>query len=176
MVHTAPPTRKHRRVERTIGVVLALVGLGVAAIAIIALNHPRGRSAVTSSRIPTGAESSLASAASKSVTKSASPSKSSSSPSVPARPALIVLNNSGRSGLASTAADRFRNAGWTVTSTGDFSGAIISTAAYYDANVPGAQAAAEALQRQFPAIHRVKERFSGLPEGPIVVVLTTDYS
>jgi hypothetical protein len=176
MVHTAPPTSKHRRVERIIGVVLALVGLGVAAIAIIALNHPQGRSAVTASGIPTGAESSLASAASKSVTKSASPSKSSSSPIVPARPALIVLDDSGRSGLASTAADRFRNAGWTVTSTGDFSGAIISTAAYYDANVPGAQAAAEALQRQFPAIQRVKEKFSGLPEGPIVVVLTTDYS
>jgi hypothetical protein len=176
MVHSAPPTSKHRRVERIIGAVLALVGLAVAAIAIIALNHPQGRSAVTSSRIPTGSESSLASVASKSVTKSASPSKSSSRPSVPARPALIVLNNSGRTGLASTAADRFRSGGWTVTSTGDFTGDILSTAAYYDANVPGAQAAAEALQRQYPAIHRVRQRFSGLPEAPIVVVLTTDYS
>src|SRR5438128_1678040 len=157
MVHTAPPTRKHRRVERIIGVVLALVGLAVAAIAIIALNHPQGRTAVTSSRIPTGSESSLSSAASKSVTKTASPSASSSSPSssspsMPAHPALIVLNNSGRSGLASTAADRFRSAGWTVTSTGDFTGGILSTAAYYDPNASGAQVAAEELQRQFPAI------------------------
>jgi len=95
---------------------------------------------------------------------------------MPARPALIVLNNSGRSGLALTAADRFRSAGWTVTSTGDFTGGIVSTAAYYDPNIPGAQAAAESLQRQFPAIHRVKAKFTGLPEGPIVVVLTTDYS
>jgi hypothetical protein len=179
MAHTAPPTNKHRRVERIIGVLLALVGLAVATIAIVALNHPQGRSAVKSSRIPTASDSSLSTSASKSATKSASPTKKKNSPansSVPTRPALIVLNNSARTGLASTAADRFRAAGWTVTSTGDFSGDILSTAAYYDSNVSGAQAAAEALQRQFPAIQRVKQRFSGLPEGPIVVVLTTDYS
>ncbi len=29
---------------------------------------------------------------------------------------------------------------------------------------------------QFPAIKRVVAKFSGLPAGPIVVVLTTDYS
>ena len=45
-----------------------------------------------------------------------------------------------------------------------------------DPSVTGAQAAAEALQSQFPAIKRVKERFGGLPGGPIVVVLTSDYS
>jgi hypothetical protein len=71
---------------------------------------------------------------------------------------------------------RFRQGGWTVTSTGDFQGDILSTAAYYDPSVTGAQAAAEALQSQFPAIKRVKERFGGLPGGPIVVVLTNDYS
>jgi hypothetical protein len=87
-----------------------------------------------------------------------------------------VLNNTGRANLATTAAQRFTAAGWTVTTTGDFSGGILSTAAYYDANIAGAQDAALALQQQFPAIKRVKERFSGLPQGPIVVVLTTDYS
>jgi len=32
------------------------------------------------------------------------------------------------------------------------------------------------LQQQFPAIKRVKERFAELPPGPIVIVLTSDYS
>ena len=39
-----------------------------------------------------------------------------------------------------------------------------------------AQAAAEALMQQFPAIKRTKEKFGALPAGPVVVVLTADYT
>lgn len=92
------------------------------------------------------------------------------------RLALVVLNNTDQSSATAVAAERFRQGGWTVTDTSTFNGAILSTAAYYDPSVSGAQAAAEALQTQFPAIQRVKEKFSGLPSGPIVVVLTSDYS
>jgi hypothetical protein len=88
---------------------------------------------------------------------------------------LIVLNNTSQT-PGSVAADRFEKAGWTVTDISTFSGGILSTAAYYDPDVAGAAAAAEELQREFPAIHRVKQKFQGLPEGPIVVVLTGDYS
>jgi len=88
---------------------------------------------------------------------------------------LIVLNNTSDT-PAGVAADRFRQAGWTVTDISTFEGAILSTAAYYDPNVSGADSAAKELQQQFPAIHRVKPKFDGLPEGPIVVVLTSDYS
>jgi len=88
---------------------------------------------------------------------------------------LVVLNNTTTSGLAQQAAQRFEDGGWTVTSYGNYQNDILSTCAYYDPNVAGAQAAAEALQRQYPTIKRVKEKFDGLPAGPIVVVLTPDY-
>ena len=87
-----------------------------------------------------------------------------------------MLNNTDKTGLAETAAASFRAGGWTVTSTGNLVNNIISTCAYYDPSVANAQAAANALKAQFPAIKRVVAKFSGLPAGPIVVVLTTDYS
>ncbi|UQX89103.1 hypothetical protein M6D93_03650 [Jatrophihabitans telluris] len=69
-----------------------------------------------------------------------------------------------------------KSAGWTATNGGAFQGDILSTAVYYDPNVTGAQQAAIALQAQFPAIKRVKQKFSGLPQGALVLVLTSDYS
>jgi LytR cell envelope-related transcriptional attenuator len=89
---------------------------------------------------------------------------------------LVVLNNTDTTGLADTAKTRFEAGGWTVTGTGNLVNDIISTCAYYDPNVAGAQAAAAALQAQFPAIKRTAAKFDGLPAGPIIVVLTTDYS
>jgi len=184
MAHTAPPTNTSRRVERITGVLNALVGLGVAGIAIIALNHPNGRSLANSTKIPTSSAASSKPAASPSGSKSASATATSeqsdansvtSSP-VTHGPALVVLSNTNRSQDTTLAAQRFRDQGWTVTDTGSFDGAILSTAAYYYPDVAGAQAAALELQREFPAIKRVKEKFSGLPGGPIVVVLTSDYS
>jgi hypothetical protein len=180
MAHTAPLSIKRRRIEWIGGVVLALAGLAVAFVAVIALNHPKGRSASKITSIPSGSttpNTSITPSASKPSTSApASSSAASSSAPNPSRPALIVLNNTQRSGIATTAAERFRQGGWRVTSTGDFQGDILSTAAYYDPSVTGAQAAAEALQSQFPAIKRVKARFGGLPGGAIVVVLTSDYS
>lgn len=89
---------------------------------------------------------------------------------------LVIANNTGRNGLASTARSRFEAGGWTVTAVGNISGGILSTCAFYDPNNPDNLAAAEALQKQFPAIKRVEPRFSRLPVAPIVVVLTSDYS
>jgi hypothetical protein len=92
---------------------------------------------------------------------------------------LVVLNDTDTSGLARDAADSFESSGWTVSNYGNLPGGItdiISTCAYYDPSTTGAQDAANALQQQFPDIARVKPKFSGLPAGPLVVVLTAGYS
>ena len=90
---------------------------------------------------------------------------------------LVVLNNSGTPGLARGAAQRFESGGWTVSDFDNLPNQnIISTCAYYDPSVSNAKAAAEAVQRQYPTIKRVKEKFAELPAGPVVVVLTSDYS
>ncbi|MDQ2837830.1 MAG: LytR C-terminal domain-containing protein [Actinomycetota bacterium] len=162
----------------------------MAVVAVLALNHPKGHLAANASEPRTSASSPTASASSSKPKTSAPKSSPTNSPSNTPNPSptspststagsgklpLVVLNNTSTT-TASTAADRFRQGGWTVTDTSTFAGSILSTAAYYDPNVPGAQQAAEALQRQFPAIVRVKEKFDGLPQGPIVIVLTSDYS
>src|SRR5439155_10104748 len=85
---------------------------------------------------------------------------------------LVVLNNTTVGGLAAGAAHRFEDGGWTVTSFGNYQNDILSTCAYYDPSSAGAQAAARALQRQFPTIKRVEPKFPELPAGPVVVVLT----
>ena len=89
---------------------------------------------------------------------------------------LIVLNNTTIGQLAQQAADRFRAGGWTVTSVGNLQNEILSTCAYYDPSDPQAKAAAHALRQQFPTIKRTKPKFPELPAGPVVVVLTPDYS
>jgi hypothetical protein len=88
---------------------------------------------------------------------------------------LVVLNNTTTTHLAVDAADLFEGAGWTVSYTGNYTNNIVSTCAYYDPSVPGAEDAAKLLQQEFPAIVRVKPKFSGLRAGPIVVVLTSDF-
>ncbi|HEU5270375.1 MAG TPA: LytR C-terminal domain-containing protein [Jatrophihabitans sp.] len=156
-------------------------------MAVLALNHPAGEQAAASvTRQSSGAPASASSSVSSVTTTPATPSSagaptssagtgSINSAAGSGKLPLIVLNNTSNT-PASVAADRFSQAGWTVTDTSTFEGAILSTAAYYDPNVAGAQAAATELQQEFPAIHRVKPKFDGLPDGPIVVVLTNDYS
>ncbi|HEV2885648.1 MAG TPA: LytR C-terminal domain-containing protein [Jatrophihabitans sp.] len=107
------------------------------------------------------------------------PTGAGTTPATPGSPAgtpLVVLDNTGRAELARAATEHFEQGGWTVTETSTFDGDILSTAAYYDPATPGAQAAAQALQAQFPEIRRVRPKFDGLGPGAIVVVLTYDYS
>jgi hypothetical protein len=93
-------------------------------------------------------------------------------PAAAPKPALTVLNNSNRNGLAKRAAARFAGGGWQIKQTGDFRGRISVTTVYY---APGQQAAALLLQKAFPAIQRVHPRFAGLPGSGLTVVLTRDY-
>jgi hypothetical protein len=164
----------------------------VLVIAVIAVRSPNGRgtaagrvtdmaSAPTSPSSPSSPPSSSSAGAKRAPTKPAKttkravPTKSSSTPAVAKLP-LVVLNNTTVTGLAATARGRFEAGGWTVTSIGNLRGNILSTCAYYDPSQPSARAAALALQAQFPSIRRVAPKFAELPAGPIVVVLTADYS
>jgi hypothetical protein len=170
-----------------------VLGAVVLVVALVALRHPRSttthagsatrtvtlRSSPSSgtSHSPTApASKSHASSSRASTSPKTSPKTSSSSSGVAQKLPLVVLNNTTTNGLAAQAKDQFEAGGWTVTSYGNYQNDIISTCAYYDPNVAGAQASAEALRTQFPAIKRVVAKFPELPAGPIVVVLTTDYT
>jgi hypothetical protein len=167
-----------------------VVGIAVLVIALFALRSPNGHgthAAVANPSASSTAKRALAptsSPKSKSKSKSTTPSTSatrpaprpSSSHAPAAKLPLVVLNNTTTTGLAQVARTRFEAGGWTVTSTGNLVNNILSTCAYYDPAQAGALAAAQALQAQFPAIKRVVPKFAQLPPGPIVVVLTSDYS
>jgi hypothetical protein len=176
-----PPNR--RRIDRVGGSILAVLGVVVAVVAVVALQHPNGRQAravtlhttITATTTHTATPSRPASTHPGTTPSTTALTSASQSPAAQKAP-LIVLNSTSTYGLAQTAAQRFEAGGWTVTSTDNIVNDIISTCAYYDPSDPANQQAALALQQQFPAIKRVKERFPELPTGPIVVVLTTDYS
>jgi hypothetical protein len=174
------------------GVVIAVLGIAVLVVAFIALRHPKQASTVAGSDTRTSTPSVSTSAShsptpTKSRTSSAashSPSPSHSTKSTTLRTVpLIVLNDTTTPNLARDAAQRFEGGGWNVTTYDEnFHNTISSTAAYYDPSVNGAKKAAEALQKQYPTIKRVVPRFAPatggdpLPSGPVVVVLTSDYS
>jgi hypothetical protein len=166
-----------------------VVGLAVLVIAIIALRNPKHTSTNAGSYTRTVTPSASAPTAPASTPKtqsrapssasahSTTPTSGSSSTSAIGSLPLIVLNDTHTPHLARDAAQRFQGGGWSVTSYDEnYSNDIASTVAYYDPSVAGAKRAAEALQKQYPTIKRVVPRFAQLPAGPIVVVLTTDYS
>lgn len=183
MVHLAPRTRGRRRLDLIVGGFLAALGVVVAVVAVIALGQPKGhqaakavtspvvKSSATSSAAVTGTPSTTASATKSSTT----PTSSAASTDVKSIP-LIVLNSTSQAGLAASAAKTFASGGWTITSSGNIVNNILSTCAYYDPSNPKNEVAARALMAQFPAIKRVAVKFTGLPTGPVVVVLTSDYS
>jgi putative intracellular protease/amidase len=169
--------RRQRR-ERAAGVAVVCLGIIVLIVAIAALREPNGHVSHTAAK---GSASSVAKQTrttpptrppSKGRAASSSSSVAHGVKDVP----LVVLNNTTIKGLATQAAARFESGGWKVTSSGNLTNEIISTCAYYDAADPQAKAAAEALQAQYPVIKRVEPKFPQLPSGPVVVVLTPDYS
>ncbi len=119
MSSRVPQPSNRRRIDRISGSVLAVLGVAVAVVAVIALRHPNGRQA---------------------------------------RP--VALRTTTTATVTATATPK--------PST--------RPRAYYDPSDPADEQAALQLQQQFPAIKRVREKFAELPAGPIVVVLTTDYS
>jgi hypothetical protein len=163
-------------------------------VAVLALREPNGHLSTALSRTSASsvAKQTAASPAKGSPSRGSSPSggsssggsSSASSPDTGHTAAgsgvkdvpLVVLNNTTIHGLAVEAAQRFESGGWTVSRWGNLSNVIISTCAYYDESDPTARPAAEALKAQYPAIKRVEPKFAELPAGPVVVVLTPDYT
>jgi hypothetical protein len=169
--------RRHHR-ERITGILVVCLGIAVLAVAIFALREPNGHVAASVSH-----DRSTSNAANQSSTTpvkhtaSSKPRRSDSKSGAAVKDVpLVVLNNTTVGGLAEDAAHRFEQGGWTVTSYGNYQNDILSTCAYYDPSSTGAKAAARALQRQFPTIKRIEPKFAELPDGPVVVVLTPDYS
>ncbi|NHC16033.1 LytR C-terminal domain-containing protein [Motilibacter deserti] len=81
---------------------------------------------------------------------------------------VVVLNQTGRNGLAAATASRLRAAGWTVAAVGNFRGTVPSTTVYYP---DGAEAAARALAADLEGTDRVRPRFSTLSSTRLTVVL-----
>lgn len=93
--------------------------------------------------------------------------------SVPVR----VYNNSTISGLANTAADDFRAAGWNVVEVGNYSesqGIIPTSTVYYR---PGTEERAAAYELGASFNLRVKPRFEGIADAHpgLIVIVTQDY-
>lgn len=179
MTSRLPEIPRRRQIDRVVGALLALLGVAVAVVAVVALRHPNGRQAKavalqTSTVTATSTRTTTRTPPRPSTSRTTRSGSSSSAASHPIP--LVVLNDTLTQDLASTARTRFEDGGWTVTSVDNISNDILSTCAYYDPSDPANQQAALELQRQFPAIKRVKEKFPELPPGPIVVVLTSDYS
>jgi hypothetical protein len=169
-----------------------VLGIAVLVVAFLALRNPHHNSAAGGSQTitrthtvspsapatSTGGSASLTPSGSVAPSTSLAPSDT-SSPSghsaIGSQP-LVVLNAVGTPDLANKAATQFEDGGWTVSHIADYTNNFLSTAVYYDPSVHGAHRAARALQRQFPFIKRVVERFPQLPPGPDVVVLWHDYT
>ncbi|GAC1439923.1 MAG: hypothetical protein NVSMB55_02810 [Mycobacteriales bacterium] len=134
-----------------------------------ALSAPSAASSAISSPSP----SPVASGAGPAAVALASPATTAAaSPPAASKPALTVLNNSNRTGLAKRAAARYAAAGWPITLTGSFRGRVSESTVYY---APGQQPSALALQQAFPALTRVRPRFAGLPGSGLTVVLVRTY-
>jgi cytoskeletal protein RodZ len=86
--------------------------------------------------------------------------------------AIVVLNQTSRSGLAATVAGRLRAKGWTVSNVGNFRGVVPATTVYYPA---GHVAAARAAAKSLPTPARFLPRFGNLSTTRLTVVVTTNY-
>lgn len=186
MAHAAPTPPGGQRRNRIVGALLVLLGVAVLVVAVISLGHPHGRRSADATRTVTQSASSTPASTtpastnpttSASTTKSTSSSSPSTKSSAPAktRASVYILNNTNRQGLAATVAGELRAKGWTVLATENYSNGIISSAAYYDPSRSVNRVAAEELQKEFPGIKRVVERFAQLPDAPIVLILNDDY-
>jgi hypothetical protein len=84
----------------------------------------------------------------------------------------VVLNQTGRGGLAGRVADALRGDGWTVATTGNFRGAVPATTVYYPA---GEEEAAALLAADLPGPDRTRPRFGNLSRSRLTVVLADDF-
>ncbi|MBI4728301.1 MAG: LytR C-terminal domain-containing protein [Acidobacteria bacterium] len=167
----ASPASFYRSIARSVGGVVAVVGLAVAVI-YVALSSGGNRPAAKPTRppasLPPAIESSEPSPSLEPSSPGPTPGLRSPDPvptTLPAQEVSVeVLNGTKRAGLAGKTADRLRKAGYNVVGTGNAKAATASVILY----VPGAEDEALALQQQFPEFGRLKE---GKPEQSVILRL-----
>lgn len=191
--------QRPRRDTRAIvlGAVLAVAGVVVGLFALLLVTgngsgdptvspppgaQPGTRPDLPSATAPGQAAPSAAPSATASIAAAAEPSAAASSPAatpavaqpVVRIPALTVLNNSRRSGLAAAAAADVRAAGLSVASVGNYSsGRLPVTTLFY---APGQQAAAQEVAGKLPAVRQVLPLAAGVPGGQgLTLVVTREY-
>lgn len=106
-----------------------------------------------------------------SATSSASASASATQAPVDKVP-VIVLNQTGISGLAAKFQEELEAGGWTVAGIDDFRGNVPATTVYFPR---GMRPAAVALMEQFPQIGRIRPAFSGISASQLTVILGKDF-
>ena len=183
----APPAR-----SRLVGGVLALVGIALLVIGVLALrggdDSPPVAAPTTTATpedtatTPSGTPSTAATTVASTTTVVPPPPPSprpspSGSPEV-ARAPLTVLNNSTIAGLADQAAAAAERRGWDVAQVGNFAGRLPMTTAYYTPGNAAEERAARQLAAEFPQVGQVLPRYAGLPPTPagVVLVVTRDWS
>ncbi len=195
-----PPSRPRSERLHTIGAALVAILAVLAGILIINLlndpskkTHPAQPAPITATAATSPTDDSPSPSPSPSDSPSPSPSPSptrspsrspsprpSTQPPVAARPAprgvfapVNVYNNSEIKGLAATAADRVRAAGFDVKSVTGIRGRWPETTVYYD---PPQEAAAKSLAARVSGIGRVQQRPSYvLRTGTLILIVTKDF-
>jgi hypothetical protein len=192
--------RGPRRGERlhTIGAAVVAILAVLAGILIInLLNDPSSKKATPAQPAPVttpAAAPSTSSTPPASPSPTASPSRASASPSPTPRPStkppaakrpsakpaprgvfapVVIYNNSSIAGLAASAADRVRTAGFDVKQVSGIRGRWPETTVYYD---PPQETAAKYLASRVPGIERVQQRPSYvLRTGTLILIVTKDF-
>ena len=85
---------------------------------------------------------------------------------------VIVLNQTGISGLAAKFQKELEAAGWTVSGIDDFVGNVPATTVYFP---PDMRPAAKLLMREFPVVGRIRPAFSGISTTQLTVILGKDF-
>lgn len=86
---------------------------------------------------------------------------------------VTVLNNSRIAGLANQSAAVLRDGGWAVAGVGNYTGRVPVTTVFF---ADGRQSEAHALADAFPSVQRVLPRLDDLPDGGLIVVVTSDFA
>ncbi|MGQ0625989.1 MAG: LytR C-terminal domain-containing protein [Sporichthyaceae bacterium] len=88
------------------------------------------------------------------------------------RSPVVILNQTGRGGLAASFRAQLRESEWTVRAVGDWVGNVPATTVYYPR---GMKDAARALMAEFSQVGRIRPSFAGVPDDALTVILAGDF-
>src|SRR5664279_1908944 len=194
--HGATPVRQRRpgRGGLLLGVLLALCGAmavvaaglilrGVGATAAAPRPAAAPRAAAPQPGSPSAAQPTPADRSAASAPTASAPAPTASAPALTVPPTaptgtvtattVTVLNNSRITGLANQSAAVLRDGGWAVAGVGNYTGRVPVTTVFF---ADGRESAAHALADAFPSVQRVLPRLDDLPDGGLIVVVTSDFA